>query len=312
MIDLHGHYLPWVDHGASTLDEALQMLRMAEADGVRFAVTTPTIDPARVVAPRTELERKFAAFATLAQRRGIGLRLRLGAELVNGPAAVAALDRREVPFLGEWEGRRVVLLRWAEDFIPIGAISVAQEMLARGMLPMLARPERNPGVARAPGALELFLRDGCLVQVDAGSVLGWHGPQVRDTAFRLIEAGMVTVLASGAVDAGTRPPMLRAARDIVAQRFGDDIAIRLTELNPSLVVARDLVPPRGVHAPSLGPGAGPAGPVPRHDGRRRDAARARPRDPERGAPRGFRSSPSRAQARARGARPRPAAGRTGP
>ncbi len=240
MIDLHGHYLPWVDGGASSLEEALQMLRMAEADGVRFAALTPTIDPARSPVARVELEKKFAAFAQLVQRRGIDVRLRLGAELVHGPGAIEAVDRREIPFIGEWEGRRVALLRWAEDFIPIGAISAAQQLIARGILPMLAHPERNPGVIRSPGALDLFLCDGCLVQVDAGSVLGWHGPEVRETAFRLIEAGRVTVLASGAADTSTRPPMLRAARDIVAQRFGDEIAIRLTELNPSLVVAEDL------------------------------------------------------------------------
>ena len=240
MIDLHGHYLPWMGDGASGLDEALSMVRMAEADGVRLVVPTPTIDPRRAPPRRDDLERKFAAFAQLVQRRGIGLRLRLGAELVHGPGAIDAIDRNEVPFLGEWEGRPVVLMRWAEDFIPIGAISATQEMAARGLLPMLAHPERNPGVARAPSALELFLRDGCLVQVDAGSVLGWHGPEVRDTAFRLIEAGMVTVLASGAADTDTRPPMLRAARDVVAQRFGEETALRLTELNPSLVLAADL------------------------------------------------------------------------
>lgn len=240
MIDLHGHYLPWVGDGAGSLDEALLMLRMAEADGVRFAVLTPSVDPRRSPVSRSELEKKFAAFAQLVHRRGIDVQLRLGAELVHGPGAIEIIDRRELPFIGEWEGRQVALLRWAEDFIPIGAISVTQDMLARGVLPMLAHPERNPGVVRAPSTLELFLCDGCLVQVDAGSVLGWHGPEVRDTAFRLIEAGMATVLASAATDTGSRPPMLRAARDIVAQRFGEEIATRLVELNPSLVVAEDL------------------------------------------------------------------------
>lgn len=243
MIDLHGHYLPWVDDGPGCLDEALLMLRMAEADGIRFAVLTPTIDPRHAPVPYGEIAKKFAAFAQLVRRRGLGLRLRLGAELIHGPGAIEAIDRRQLPFIGEWEGRRVALLRWAEDFIPIGAISATQDMIARGVLPMLAHPERNPGVVRAPSTLELFLCDGCLVQVDAGSVLGWHGPEVRDTAFRLIEAGMVTVLATGAADAVDRPPMLRAARDIVAQRFGEEIAVRLTELNPSLVVAGDLARP---------------------------------------------------------------------
>ena len=243
MIDLHGHYLPWVDDGAGSLEEALRMLRMAEADGIRSAVLTPTIDCARAPVTRAELERKFAAFAQLVQRRGIHMRLSLGAEIVHRAGVVEAVDRGEIPFIGEWEGRRVLLLRWAEDFIPIGAIGTVQQLLARGILPMLAHPERNPGVIRSPASLDLFLCDGCLVQVDAGSVLGWHGPEVRETAFRLIETGRVTVMASGAADASTRPPMLRAARDVVAQRFGEELANRLAELNPSLVVAADPADP---------------------------------------------------------------------
>lgn len=262
MIDLHGHYLPWVDGGASTLEEALQMLRVAAADGVRFAVLTPTIDPGRAPIVRAELERKFRAFALLVQRRAIPVQLRLGAELVHGPGAIGAVDRGEIPCVGEWEGRRVVLLRWAEDFIPIGAITAVQQLTARGILPMLAHPERNPGVIRSPGALDLFLCDGCLVQVDAGSVLGWHGADVRDTAFRLIEAGRVTVLASGAADTSIRPPMLRAARDVVAQRFGEALAIRLTELNPSLVVAEDRSGGVGAPAPAAGVEAGAGVPLP--------------------------------------------------
>src|SRR5690554_971592 len=132
MIDLHGHYLPWVDDGASSLEEALQMLRMAEADGVRCAVLTPTLDPARAPIARGELERKFAAFALLVERRGIHVQVCLGAELVHGPDAIGAVDRGQIPFIGEWEGRQVVLLRWAEDFIPIGAIRTTQQLIERG------------------------------------------------------------------------------------------------------------------------------------------------------------------------------------
>jgi protein-tyrosine phosphatase len=236
MIDLHGRYLPWVGEGATSLDEALGLLRAAEADGVRLVVLAPTVDPRAAPVARADLERKFTAFAQVAARRGLRVELRLGAELVHGPGAVEAIERGQIPFVGESDGRQVALLRWAEDFVPIGAISATQAMLSRGVLPMLAHPERNPGVVRAPSTLDLFLCDGCLVQVDAGSILGWYGPQVRDAAFRLVEAGMVTVVASGAPGADGRPPSLRAAREALVQRFGEATASRLVELNPSLLV----------------------------------------------------------------------------
>ena len=247
MIDLHGRHLPWVGDGAGSLDQALGMLRAAQDEGVQLAVLAPSIDPRRMAPDRADLERKFATFAQLAARRGLRIELRLGAELVHGPGAIEAVDAGAIPFVGDWEGLRVALLAWSEDFVPVGAIGVVQALARRGVLPMLAHPERNPGVVRAPSTLDLFLCDGCLVQLDAGSILGWHGPQVRDTAFRLIEAGTATVLASGAADGLGQPPSLRAARDIVAQRFGEELARRLVERNPSRIV------PAGPPAPRLDP-----------------------------------------------------------
>ena len=41
MIDIHCHILPNFDDGASSLEESLQMVRMAHATGVSVIVSTP-------------------------------------------------------------------------------------------------------------------------------------------------------------------------------------------------------------------------------------------------------------------------------
>ena len=42
MIDLHCHMLPGIDDGAADLDTALEMARIAVADGIRLTACTPT------------------------------------------------------------------------------------------------------------------------------------------------------------------------------------------------------------------------------------------------------------------------------
>ena len=41
MIDLHTHILSGVDDGASTIEESLEMCRIAYRDGIRTIVATP-------------------------------------------------------------------------------------------------------------------------------------------------------------------------------------------------------------------------------------------------------------------------------
>ena len=45
MIDLHNHLLPGIDDGAPDLDTALQLARIAVADGITHLVCTPHIHP---------------------------------------------------------------------------------------------------------------------------------------------------------------------------------------------------------------------------------------------------------------------------
>ena len=47
MIDLHCHLLPGIDDGPATLEEALEMARIAVANGIEEACVTPHLHPGR-------------------------------------------------------------------------------------------------------------------------------------------------------------------------------------------------------------------------------------------------------------------------
>ena len=47
MIDLHSHLLPGIDDGAPDLATALQLAKVALADGITHMVCTPHIHPGR-------------------------------------------------------------------------------------------------------------------------------------------------------------------------------------------------------------------------------------------------------------------------
>jgi len=47
MIDLHCHLLPGIDDGASSMEEALSLARIAADDGITHMVLTPHVHPGR-------------------------------------------------------------------------------------------------------------------------------------------------------------------------------------------------------------------------------------------------------------------------
>jgi protein-tyrosine phosphatase len=75
MLDLHCHILPGIDDGAVDLDMALQMARIAAADGITTIACTPHIYPGVYDNSATTIRGAIAAFQAELDQRGIALRL---------------------------------------------------------------------------------------------------------------------------------------------------------------------------------------------------------------------------------------------
>lgn len=247
MIDLHCHYLPFVDDGAATLDEAVALATAAVANGIRHAVLTPHVYPGQWDNTATSLRAPFAAFHRMIETSGLPLGLSLGGEVRLLPECLEMAARGELPTLGGWDDDRVVLLEFPDSHVPAGADKATDFLRARGYRPMIAHPERNKDVMRDPRKLLPFLQQGCLVQLTAASVAGLFGAPALKSALQLLDAGVVTVIASDAHNLAHRPPRMAEARRAIVQRYGEAAAVLLTETNPGRVVG--LVSPLPVQVP---------------------------------------------------------------
>lgn len=236
MIDLHCHLVPGVDDGPPTLDEALSMARLAAADGICVACTTPHIHGGRYANDAASLEKAVAPLREAISTAGIALELRLAAEVRLDYDIVAMIEAGRIPFLGALEGYRVLLLEFPHSHVPVGAEEFVRWLLARRVRPMIAHPERNKDVLRDPARITPFVRAGCLLQLTADAVAGDFGPQSAARAKEFLEQGWVTVLASDAHDTVHRPPRLMRGRQAAARIVGEAAARQLTEDTPRRIL----------------------------------------------------------------------------
>lgn len=256
MIDLHLHILPGVDDGPETLDEAVEMARMAAADGCTTLIATPhqrTVSfQNRAAGPLRE--------RWLETREAVGeiLRLELGAEVHVDRELPAEIDRAAE---GGAESEPLTLAggRWMLvelDFYGRGPSPeiVANELIKRGIRPIFAHPERVASLAGDPDRARRLVERGATMQLTAASLLGEFGRRARAAADEFLEEGVAHFLASDAHGAAWRTPGLSEARGLVAAVYGEEVARRLTEDNPLAVLEDRALP--GVAGGGVRVGAG--------------------------------------------------------
>lgn len=237
MIDLHNHLLPGLDDGAPDLATALALARLAEQSGVTHLVCTPHILPGRYDNTRAGIAEARQAFAAAVAAAGLALQVAAAAEVRFGAELMQAVADEALPFLGHWQGRRVLLLEFPDGAIPFAAERLTAWLLERDIVPLLAHPERNKGVLHAPARLQAFLDQGCLLQVTAASLSGRFGPAVQRLAEDLLQAGAVAVLASDAHNVAHRPPALDVGRACAERLVGAAQAERLVRHTPWEITA---------------------------------------------------------------------------
>lgn len=236
MIDLHCHFLPGIDDGAPTLVEGLAMAQAAADDGTVFSVMTPHINPGCYENTRTSIEQAFKTFRTALRKARIPLHIGMAAEVRLSPDIDTLLGQDEVPFLGEMDGYKILLLEFPHTHIPLGADKFVERLMKRRIRPLIAHPERNQDVMRDLSKIEPFVAMGCYLQITAGAVTGQFGrtPQLR--ARQLLEFDVFKILASDAHNLTGRRPGLRKGMEAAAQVIGEQAARDLVHKNPQAIL----------------------------------------------------------------------------
>jgi protein-tyrosine phosphatase len=230
MIDIHCHILPAVDDGAGSLEDALSMARIAVADGIRRVVATPhqfDWDCQALSAGVRELQRHMEA-------SGILLDLAHGVELRVSPDLMQRTGEERGCTLN---GSRYILLELPLADYPLYTDEVVFSLQLRGLVPILAHPERNLAIQAAPDLMANLGERGVLGQMTGSSLLDGADRHTRTTAENLLVRGLVQVLATDAHDAHHRAPRLSPAVDAAARVVGREQAEAMVTSIPEAILA---------------------------------------------------------------------------
>ena len=239
--ELHFHALPGVDDGPQTLEESVDLLRLAVADGTATVVATPHVrgdfltDVTQVADGVRELRGALAS-------AGVVIELRPGAEL--GHDMVGRLSQSELDTVAQGPpGARWLLVEAPFEVIGETFHAATDELRDRGFSVVVAHPERSADAALDGSAgLRRELAAGSLAQVNAQSICGAHGPDAHRAALALIGEGLISVVSSDAHGA-SRPPLLSQTRArLVEEGVDPRLGAALTGERPPRLLYRGIIP----------------------------------------------------------------------
>lgn len=233
-VDIHCHVLPGIDDGSASLEESIAMCRIAARDGIAVTAATPHVredkypnTPGRIREALDGLRRALA-------EEGVEHEVVSGGEVHLRPDLGRLVEEGGVPTYAD-RGRHL-LLELPDVFPDYAAEEAAEGLIARGIVPVIAHPERCETLVNRPELLYRLVRAGALSQVTGLSLDGTFGRSARSAARRFVRAGLAHFLASDAHSTRRRRPELSRAYRLAVPLVGEKRALRLVAHNPRAVV----------------------------------------------------------------------------
>ena len=229
MYDLHAHMLPAIDDGAGDLEAALQMAQIAVDDGITHLACTPHIYPGLFDNTHEGIKSAVARFSVELEQAGIPLTLGYGADIQVQPELVQDLREGKLPTVN----RSRYFLYEPPHHVPLPHFTrQIFDVVAAGYVPIVTHPERLSWIEDHYDEFIEAAKSGAWMQLTSGSLTGRFGPNARYWSERMLEDGIVHLLATDAHNTSSRPPLLAEGAEAAARFVGREEADRLVMERP--------------------------------------------------------------------------------
>jgi len=239
MIDIHCHILPELDDGSKSLEETLDMCRMAVEDGIKTIVATPHQQDGVYQTPAEAIFRTVRTVSEHIRQAGIPLQLLPGADVRIEVETGEKIMRGEVVSINNT--KRYFLLEFPAHAIPMNIDKLIFNLLLKNITPVLTHPERIMEVQENPNRVFDLVSMGVLSQVTAMSITGGFGSRVKKCAHTLLKHNLVHVIASDAHSTEHRPPILSKAVKVVSKILDEERALDMVTTVPDTIVRGESV-----------------------------------------------------------------------
>lgn len=233
MIDLHSHIIWNVDDGSKSEEMTVQMLKTAEESGTSKIVATPHFFSGYFTVSREEIKEKVEKVKALAKENNINIEIYQGQEVYYSERI---LEQYEEGLIGTINDSRYMLIE-----LPMREFSITEildnlyELQLKGIIPVIAHPERYHKFIKEPKLINKFIEEGFLFQLNAGSIAGDFGKDVKNATKLFIEHRVYNFIGSDAHRDEKRTTYMKQGVDQVID-IDKEYLLKITSSSEKLLV----------------------------------------------------------------------------
>lgn len=184
MIDLHNHIVPGVDDGVKSLEEAEFIISSLIKMGFKKLILTPHWNHLnRELYFQGIVTRQFKLIKSI----NSNVELELGAEVRFDDVAMETFLQNKIP---TYPGGKAILIEFRPTpFAPVNIKHILFKIKTKGVLPILAHPERFPFLRSDPNLVSTLFEMEIGFLMDLPSITGKLGRDIKNTAIRWLKEG---------------------------------------------------------------------------------------------------------------------------
>jgi protein-tyrosine phosphatase len=233
-VDMHCHLLAGLDDGPRTPEDALEMCRIAYAEGTRMVAALAHQNERWSAVTPDAIRAAVGKLADSLREAGVALTVRPCAEVMAVPDLEALWTAGR--FLSMADRGSYLLVEMPHRLF-VDLRPTAQALRRHGVRIILAHPERQPELLHESGAIEGLIREGCLVQVSSESITDPANGSDRRALRSWFRRGCVHMIGSDGHSPRRRRPLLAAACEQIAAWAGAAVADRVCSTNGAAILS---------------------------------------------------------------------------
>ena len=218
IVDIHCHILPGLDDGSGSMEESMEMLRIAEKAGITDIIATPHYRGGRHDPSPETIRERIRQVHREAVERKIYVNLYPGNEVrfFSGLEDIPLAEK-----ICTLNGSPYILIEFSPSDPYRFIRNALDEVLGMELVPVIAHVERYSCMLDDWKNVESLRTMGAQIQVNASSVIGRAGIKARKLTGILLARQLVDYIGTDAHGSKSRTPDIRKLLKLLDRKYED-------------------------------------------------------------------------------------------
>ena len=196
MVDMHSHIINEIDDGSKSIEMTINMLKKAEESGTTDIIATPHFMRGRFEVEYKDVIKRAEELKKIVKENNIHINIYVGQEVYYSKNLLEYYNDK---IIGTINNTKYMLIELPMlEFNIDEVINTIYELQIRGIVPIIAHPERYKPFIKKPSMINKLINEGMLFQMNAGSISGDFGKDVKKTAAKYLEHNVYSFIGSDA------------------------------------------------------------------------------------------------------------------